>query len=303
MNLQTGPVNEKKISLMVVGAQKAGTTSIKNYLGQHPQFQTHLHKEFSYFFDNEEYGKGYAVALRKYFSESAPETRLVAKNAGLYVNENGLKRLRDHNPDCQLILLLRNPVDRTYSSFLMEKNNGLIAESFDSILPIIEKQDISDWRYEFFIGMSQYNIQLEKIYRHFSPVQVKLITYENFRHDAISVCREIFKWAGAREFCPDTSVHYNTTHVTRSQSYSKLLTGFLRNSNPVKKVLRKALPGKMDYHFGEMLRNLNKSSQKYEPMPMHIRKQLIAYYAPFNEKLSQMTGMDFSSWNEIKVMA
>lgn len=49
----------EKIDIFIIGAQKAGTTSLKNYLGEHPQINTHTTKEFSYFYDDEEYNAGF----------------------------------------------------------------------------------------------------------------------------------------------------------------------------------------------------------------------------------------------------
>ncbi|HEU4716985.1 MAG TPA: hypothetical protein VFU15_04100, partial [Bacteroidia bacterium] len=105
--------NTGKIELMIVGAQKAGTTSLKFYLGEHPRIQSHLHKEFAYFTDISEYGDGMNAAWKKYFGKIDPEKHIVVKNAGIYANENGLKLLSRHNPDCRIAIVLRNPVDRT----------------------------------------------------------------------------------------------------------------------------------------------------------------------------------------------
>ncbi|MDQ3108348.1 MAG: sulfotransferase domain-containing protein [Bacteroidota bacterium] len=291
----------KKISLMIIGAQKAGTTSMKNYLGQHPSLEAHPHKEFSYFFDAAEHNKGLDAALRKYYHDSDESIRLIAKNAGLYVSESGIKRLKDHNPACKLVLILRNPVERTYSSYLMEKNYGAINGTFESIEPVVRKGDTTDWRYEFFIGMSLYQMHLSMIYKHFPKDQVMIIRYEDFKSRSGAICQELFKWLDVdAEFMPDTETKYNVTHVNRSPSYGRLVVQLLRNQNPVKKLFRKILPGKMDYKVGEMLRNINKTSKLYARIPENMSKLLTEFYAPHNDKLGELTGIDFSDWNKLK---
>lgn len=293
------PGPEKKISLMIIGAQKAGTTSMKNYLGQHPALQVHPHKELSYFFDPAEYSKGFDTALRKYYNHPFDSTRLIAKNAGLYVSENGIKRLKEHNPDCKLVIILRNPVERTYSSYLMEKNYGAINGTFESIEPILRKGDTTDWRYEFFIGMSLYQKHLSMIYNYFPKEQVRIVRYEDFKSSSAETCRELFAWMNIdKEFKPDTNVKYNVTHINRSPSYGRLVAQLLRNQNPIKRIFRKLMPGKMDYKVGEMLRNINKTNKLYGKIPDSMTKLLIEYYAPHNEKLSDLTGIDFSDWNK-----
>jgi hypothetical protein len=293
------PGQERKISLMIIGAQKAGTTSMKNYLGQHPSLQVHPHKELSYFFDPAEHAKGFDAAIRKYYNHPSESTQLIAKNAGLYVSESGILRLKAHNPHCKLVIILRNPVERTYSSYLMEKNYGAINGTFESIEPVLRKGDTTDWRYEFFIGMSLYQMHLSMIYSHFPKEQVRIIRYEDFKNNTAEICTGLFEWLQVdTDFRPDTTTKYNVTHVNRSPSYGRLVVQLLRNQNPIKKIFRKMMPGKLDYKVGEMLRNINKTKKLYGKIPGNMSKLLREYYAPHNQKLSQLTGIDFSDWNK-----
>lgn len=286
---------------MIIGAQKAGTTSLKNYLGQHPLLETHSHKEFAYFVDPNQYGNDFENARKKYFVQKPGAAQLIAKNAGLYVNVAGLERLKESNPNCKLVLTLRNPVERTYSAFLMEKNYGMIDSPFESLEKVIKKKDILDWKYRFLIGMSIYHHHLKNIYDYFPVEQVKLIRYEDFELDSAKTCIEIFDWLElGSTFIPDTSKRFNETTVTRSARYGKFILHALRNQNPVKKAVRKILPGKMDYKVGELLRKINKRSKTYEPMSTEMRDLLIDFFEPYNTELSNLTGMDFSEWNEKK---
>lgn len=59
----------KKIDALIIGAQKAGTTSLKNYLAQHDMIKTHEVIEFPYFKDIEEYRKGYSKSLINIFQK------------------------------------------------------------------------------------------------------------------------------------------------------------------------------------------------------------------------------------------
>src|SRR6185295_13613127 len=127
--------SDRKIDLMIVGAQKSGTTSLKNYLGQHPAIITHLQTEFSFFVEEKEYINGMESAFKIYFSDVVPygSRRIVAKSASMYLNEKSLQRLRRSNPDCQVVILLRNPVERAYSSYLMEMNAGWFNQPWSDI--------------------------------------------------------------------------------------------------------------------------------------------------------------------------
>lgn len=273
---------------------------MKNYLGQHPGLLSHPHKEFSYFFDADDYEKGFEHALKKYYIPTDENVQLIAKNAGLYVSEKGIQRLKAHNPDCKLVFILRNPVERTYSSYLMEKNYGAVQGNFESIAPILRNGE-KDWRYDFFIGMSLYHQHLSMLYRYFPHENIRLVRYEDFNDKTAEICSGIFEWMNVDpSFIPDTQTKYNTTRINRSSSYGKFVSRILNNHNPFKKIMRSVLPGKMDYKVGEMLRNINKTSRTYEPLPVKMQELLVEFYSPYNEQLSQLTGMDFSGWNKLK---
>ncbi|MDE0685767.1 MAG: hypothetical protein OXI63_22795, partial [Candidatus Poribacteria bacterium] len=74
-----------KIQLMIVGAQKAGTSSLLRYLAQHPDIHTHAQPEMTFFLQDREYSRGYQWASAKYFAgeydhAEVADKRLLAKN-------------------------------------------------------------------------------------------------------------------------------------------------------------------------------------------------------------------------------
>jgi Sulfotransferase domain len=289
---------QQHISMMIIGAQKAGTTSIKEYLGEHPALQTHLQKEFSYFFDDNDYAEGYAKALKKYYPHAESSELLIAKNAGLYTSEEGMRRLKAHNPNCEIVILLRNPVERTYSAFLMEKNYGHINIPFQEMRGIVEKADTTDWRYSFLVGMSLYADHLEMIYRHFPKEKVTLIRYEDLNSEPLQICTALFAKLGVdSNFVPNTNVRHNVTHKTRSQNVGKFITRLLSKNSKVKKYIRAFFPGRADYKAGELLRKANLSNARHEPIDPEMALFLRNFYKPYNNRLSEITGIDFSSWN------
>ena len=97
----------RKIDIAIIGAQKAGTTSLKSYLGEHPQVVTHPHIEFSFFADNDQFELGYEKIFKKDFGSKHIEIthKVLAKNVTLSFREFALERLRLHNPDCKICLL------------------------------------------------------------------------------------------------------------------------------------------------------------------------------------------------------
>lgn len=291
---------DRKIDVMIVGAQKAGTTSLLRYLGEHPDCISHAQKEFTYFTDPVEYEDGPDIAYKKYFSHASYKgKKVISKNAGLFTNEDGLKRLRSNNPDCTIVIILRNPVERTYSSFLMEKNAGATFEF--SELPDLMKVNLgkgNKWEYEFMIDFSLYVKHLKKLYQYFAKEQIRIVLFDELKQEPLRICKEIFEKIGVDpSFNPNVEVKHNTTQKARSSTYAKVLKKLLNNENPLKKTIKKVIPGNKVSKYGELLRDVNVKSGTHQPMDEEIRKYFVDFFKPHNKELEQLIGIDLSKWD------
>ena len=136
-----------KIDIAIIGAQKAGTTSLFNYLKQHPALLGHEQREMTYFFDDEEYATGEHEGLARYFPD---ETKGASFNGGYIVKHvllmrspTALDRLKRHNPQCRLVCVLRDPVKRAYSAYQYAQRRSWQekGETFDEIVGRLIDQD------------------------------------------------------------------------------------------------------------------------------------------------------------------
>jgi Sulfotransferase domain len=278
--------------MIIVGAQKSFTTSVKTYLGDHPSVVTHPQQEMSFFWDESEYERGYKKAVSHYFRgiEKNAGEKIVAKNAILYMSEEGIKRLHEYNPDCKIVLSLRNPVDRAYSAYLMEYNYSDVGFSFSQIKGIAEKADTSYWPYNLFIDAGNYAKYLKMIYRYFPKDNVKVVLCEEIKEDPLHVCRQLFKWLGVDDtFKPEIKV-YNPTMKRGSKAYAKFAAKLLKKSPVIRKSSRLIVPAYYNHKIGDVIRKMNKSRQKYGPMDNKTREYLLAYYHDANKELEAITG-------------
>jgi len=294
-------LNVKKIDLMIVGAQKAGTTSLKNYLGEHPEISTHDQKEIGYFVVDEEYHPEIEKVYEKYFHDYRKGTTLIAKNAMLYAHSEGLKRLAQYNPQCKIVILLRNPIDWMYSAFLMEQFYGSVKTDFTAIKEVIAGggHDKNDWRYEIFVGMSLYICHLTDIYANFPKEQVKIFSFEDFRKDPLPYCKEVSEWLHvAADFQPATHIVRNETKKAQSLTYSRVTNRFFDNNNPIKKLIKKVIPASANHKSGEVVRGLNKIEKHPDPVLTEMRLYLKTFFEPYKKPLQQLTGFNTELWNQ-----
>ena len=286
---------------MIIGAQKAGTTSLQNYLNEHPEILGHPQIEFGFFKDDAMYANGYEKEFSRHFTAGNINTAkaVVAKNTGMYDSEKALERLRQHNPDCKLVFIVREPVSRAYSSYSMEKFNGLLTRDFSEIKDVIEEKRFDDMMYRFFIRLGLYSEFLKSIYKFFPENQVKIVLFEKLGKDPAGVCREIFQWLNIDpSFTPGTEKEYNKTQKPKSVLVSNILMRLRSNDNVIKKVAKKVLPYKVFTRLGTFLIESNKSSKRTKPISPEIKEYLQRFFAPYNKELEELAKIDLNGWRK-----
>ncbi len=294
---------KRLIDLMIIGAQKAGSTSMKQYLDEHPQLFTHPHIEFTYFVDNTEYDKGYKNAYKKYFfNKNLKATeKLIAKNVTLSYREYGLERLAKHNPQCHIVFILRNPVDRAYSAYQMAVRGGWLNQPFSFLNQAIENHRAGekDYFYRFLLDLGIYYPQIETVRKYFPESQVHIYLYEDLKTNPNLICQEVYRILDVdTEFQPNTNKKHNEGGVQKSKLIGLIIKFFRKSDNPVKSFIKKLVPEKSFLWIGKKINKLNTRPQKYDSMSDELRQILIEFYKPYNKKCSDLIGLDLSLWDK-----
>lgn len=284
---------------MIVGAQKAGTTSLNAYLNEHPNILGHPQNEFNYFRDDESYKNNFEDEFKRCFTKGDLErsTHIIAKNAALYNGEEAIKRLSEHNPDCKLVFVIREPVSRAYSSYSMEVFNGWLKRDFSELKDVIESDRKEDTLYRLLIELGLYADHLKLMLKYFPKEQIRVLLFKDLKHDPLSVTQELYQWLGVDEsFQPNTEVAHNVTRKAKSSFLSNLTIRLRKNSNPIKRFAKWILPYSWFSKIGNFIVESNKSSEKIEPMSDEMKRYLKAFYLPHIEEVEMITGLDLSSW-------
>jgi hypothetical protein len=129
-------------------------------------------------------------------------------------------KIASHMPAARLIAILRQPVDRAYSAYLMKRRFGAEPLGFEDAL-VGEPRRIEEgwgfgWQYS---ALGRYGEQLERYYRRFSPAQIKVVLYDDLRRDPGRVMRELFAFLGVDDsFAPDLSMRHNAAYLARHRT-------------------------------------------------------------------------------------
>ncbi len=116
-----GPTPDERVGFLVAGVQKGGTTALFDYLSLHPRLAMAAVKEV-HFFDDETMDWA-APDYAAYHAAFPPaDGRLRGEATPIYTYwPNALERIAAYNPAMRLIVLFRDPVERAWSHWKMER--------------------------------------------------------------------------------------------------------------------------------------------------------------------------------------
>lgn len=143
---------QPKLDFIVIGAQKAGTTSLFEYLRRHPEVSLPVGKEVPFFSHDIGYARGFEAYMESLAREQdggVADTSLkwgtvtpqymvggvyAGANEGHYDERTVPGRIRDALPDVRLVAVLRDPVERAVSHHRMNVMRGAERRSFDEAI-------------------------------------------------------------------------------------------------------------------------------------------------------------------------
>lgn len=289
-----------KINTVIVGAQKAGTTSLHRYLCEHHSVEGHFTIEFSSFIVDAEWEKGIPYAIQKFYnlSNTDPDI-LLAKSALFSRSEKAIKRLSEYNPECKIIFLIREPVARAFSCYTFERmNGGMQGKDFDDIVEVLERKEYQEGLYRLCIGLGMYADHMETLLRYFPMDQIKVIPFEELKGKPKETCKDVFGFLGIDDnFVPNLQKKHNKTMVVKSESYARLLHLLQTKLAFIKNVVKSILPYQQFDALRTRLLNSNKKEGSYKPMTEETKKYLKDYFKPYNKRISELIDKDLSHWN------
>lgn len=119
----------RELDFLVIGAQKAATTTLHELLSENPEICLPLAKEVPWFIKQTGEWESFFAAN----FDCAPTVSKVGKVTPQYISDpNAAELIRARVPAIRLIAILRNPVERTYSHFRMCVRRGEIEDDFDA---------------------------------------------------------------------------------------------------------------------------------------------------------------------------
>lgn len=215
------------LDFIVIGAQKAGTTSLFEYLRQHPELSLPATKEAPFFSHEPVYRRGFDDYLRKAFGIADANTRWGTVTpqymvGGLWEQPNPGEdgrgfdertvplRIRELLPEVRLIAILRDPVQRARSHHRMAAMNKIEARTFErAVEDLLQPEALTDARREpreqaGYVVWGEYGRILAGYFEVFRSEQILVLFTDELERDAAGVLRRIYEFLGVQaDFLPD----------------------------------------------------------------------------------------------------
>lgn len=294
-------------NFLIIGAAKSGTTALYNYLFQHPEIYLSDQKETN-FFANEDKSINFAGPgdegssqrsirdLSSYQSlfEKVTNEKAVGEASPLYLySRDALINIKRHIPDTKLIVILRNPTERAFSSYLHLIRDGRETMSFEEGLDLelerINKQYAQIWHYK---KSGLYNDQLLRYYKLFEKEQIKVYIYDDFKQNPEAIFKDLFTFLEVdNSFEPNMNVKHNVSGMVNN----KFIQNTVIKSNFFKSILKPLLPIQVRANLKAKI--VNKHLTK-PIMLADTRSTLIDYFRSDILQLEKLIDKDLSHWLE-----
>lgn len=285
-----------KVDFFIVGAPKAGTTSLYHYLSEHPQVEMSSQKEPDYFSDkaiNEQgmyYTKNRVNSLAKYESLFVQKESVVYGEASVsyLFYENVPEDIKKYNPNAKIIIMLRNPIERAFSHYLMDYRLGLISDSFENVLAKKSKHKNAHLFYQQYIEVSKYSKQIQRYLDFFEKDSILFIDYEDLKINVSKTVDQVYNFLHiSTEFAADINTKHNTFTMPKNKVI-RLIYSFV--------FLRKILTFLFPIYLVKNIRVLLFKSDKKPELLKETRSLLKRIFNDDIKNLEEVLSKDYSKW-------
>ena len=302
-------MKNKLPNFLIVGAAKSGTSSLHNYLNQHPEvFMPSYNKE------------GMKVKEPRFLIKDLVQHRLhngvwnweeykslfndvkdeisIGESTVLYLYyyKHAIDNIKKYLGDSvRIIIMLRNPTDRAYSAFQHVSRGIQENHSFEESLMIEEgrmDKESSLTPMVMYKEMGLYHDMVKAYKENFKNVHI--IFYEDFRDDTEGEIKKIFKFLG---LSLSANIDFISRHNVGGKRWKneKMKHVFMKN-NPLKSALKKVIPKSLRKGVRDTL--ISASTDKVAPMKENTRIKLNTFFKDDVKKLSDLLNRDLTHWTK-----
>ncbi len=293
-------------NFFIVGAPRAGTTTLWYMLRQHPDVFMPRHKEPYHYCDcRAPFAVKDPEAYLGLFASARHESAVGEASAMYLTSPETPKRLRTRHPDAKIVIMLREPVARAYSMYRLICSLG-----FEWLSPFekaieAEATRMTDERFKtanpYFLEAYLYfstglvAAALQRYFDAFPPDQIRVIFLDDFKKDPIGSTRATFEFLGVDpDFEPDLEPQNVSSYPFWVRGHHAVMTRLRRET-----ATRTAGPLTRRERWLGFASNLNLllgDVISASSVSRDTKRRLTERYAEDIQATSRLTGRNLDAW-------
>jgi hypothetical protein len=288
-------------NFLIVGAAKSGTTSLYEYLRQHPAVFMPKWKELS-FFIGDHFGPLHKVKKPEYygkvFDKVQNESAVGEASTSYLYDESAPKKIKEGLGFINIIIILRNPVEMSYSLYNHQvRKEGETLKTFEAALEAEEdrKRDLTfrkkcyGWHANYYYHhRGLYFEQVKRYLDTFGKDNVLILLFDELVKGPVKAAQKVFRFLGVDDsFVPQVEVHnpagqiLNIPRFWEDAGLFQKTASFVFSKNPIRKI-------------PHLLRNIGRRRPK--PIDAETARRLKERFYDDICSLEQLIGKDLSAW-------
>lgn len=198
-------MNEILLDFMIIGAQKAGTSSLAAYLNESPYVYIPPEKELPWFLDVRE-GKTWSEFMDAYFKGSLPNQLLGTSTPQYMMYPESLYQISKKMPNIKIITILRDPISRLISHYDMACRFGVESRTLNEVVRSqlsnvkdLRKTPYNDKTGKYLVS-GEYGRIFEEFFQYFDQKQLLVLDFDHLKVDTQSVVDQMSSFLDVPKF-------------------------------------------------------------------------------------------------------
>jgi len=298
-------------NLLIVGAAKGGTTALHYALDQHPDVYMSKKKEPGYFVWPEEnlqfINNGELITqprflvnhlddyLKLFEDGKNKKIRGESSTTYLFFYQKAVYNIKKIHPDpanVNVVIMLRNPVDRAFSQYMHKLRDGAESLSFEEALEKEQWREENNWHFDYQYTKRGFYYEQVKTFLENFPL-TKIFLFEDLKNETEKVLNDLQQFLGLELKVLDAGDELNVSGKPKVESVNR----FLKKKNPIKEFVGKLLPKDLRRRLRLKVQStVYKYNLEKETMNPETREKLQGVFHDDVMKLQELIGRDLTAW-------
>jgi len=291
-------------NFIIIGAAKAGTSSLHYYLQQHPEIYMSPVKETNFLalegedlkYNGPDQGinKTSITTLKEYQKQFnlVDKERAIGEASPIYLDsKKAIYNINKYVPEAKMIVILRNPIERAFSSYSHLLREDLETFSFKEALNKEQERINQKWSHLYYYKQKGFYYKyLKRYYESFDRNRIKVYLYEDLDRNTLRLVQDIFQYLEVESSFVPNLTRKNVSGIPQS----KFIYNLFKKKNIIKSSFKPLFPKTVRRNLNDFV---TRKTLKPKPvMDFDTKQYLLNLYRQDILGLQNLLDRDLSDW-------